>query len=350
MASTNNYPKLHNAMWPGVVGKGSGDGEPFIPLDRLLTLTRDAEYEGQKFDGVDLWLADPHISIDSTPDQVRKICDHIASFGLKIGSMVAPIWGGAGGGSAMGDADDRQRFIDQVRKACVIGKQMRDLGIRPTGGIRIDSSTSVDQWDKDPVAGTKMIAETFREAGRIAEDHGEFLAAEGEICWGGMHSWRENVKLLEMVGMPGVVGYQADMAHSMLFTLGYNAEKDRLLPEGYDWQDRSRLDKAYKQVADALRPWTLDFHVAQNDGSVFGSGDHEKTGRHCQVKDPNGKLDIVKHAGYWLRDDQGDLTKTMRHICWDGCMFPNAVMEAQETWNDILGAMVRVRDAHGWRE
>ena len=40
----------------------------------------------------------------------------------------------------------------------------------------------------------------------------------------------------------------------------------------------------------------------------------------------------------------------MRHICWDGCMFPNAVMEEQQTWNDVLGAMIKVRDAHGWRE
>jgi hypothetical protein len=40
----------------------------------------------------------------------------------------------------------------------------------------------------------------------------------------------------------------------------------------------------------------------------------------------------------------------MRHICWDGCMFPNAVMEQQETWNKIMAAMVKVRDAHGWRE
>ena len=31
-------------------------------------------------------------------------------------------------------------------------------------------------------------------------------------------------------------------------------------------------------------------------------------------------------------------------------MFPNAMMESQETWNDILGAMINVRDAHGWRE
>ena len=80
-----------------------------------------------------------------------------------------------------------------------------------------------------------------------------------------------------------------------------------------------------------------DFHVAQNDGTVFGSGDHEKTGRHCQVDDPNGKLDVPKHAGYWLRDDNGNLTKKMRHICWDGCMFPNAVMDKQQTWNKVLG-------------
>ena len=350
MAGPNNYPKLHNATWPGVVGKGSPGGEPIIALDTLLELTAKAEVNGQKFDGVDLWLADPHISIDSDKDQVKRMADHIASYGLEVGSFVAPIWGGAGGGSAMGDAEERKRFVSQVKKAAAIGQEMRKLGIRPTGGIRIDSSTGVEAWDKDPVGNTKLIAETFREAGKVAQDHGEFIVAEGEICWGGMQSWRENVRLLEMVTMPGVVGYQADRAHSMLFTLGYNAEKDRLLPEGYDWKDRSVLDAAYKKVADALRPWTYDFHVAQNDGTVFGSGDHEKTGRHVQVTDPNGKLDIVKHAGYWLRDDKGNLTKKMRHISWDGCMFPNAVMETQQTWTDVLGAMLKVRDAHGWRE
>ncbi len=346
----NNYPKLHNAMWPGIVGKGSPDSEPIIPLDTLLELTANAEVDGQKFDGVDLFIVAPHFDIDNDMDAVRRMGDHIAGYGLTVGSFVAPIWGGAGGGSAMGTADERKTFVSQVRKACVIGRQMRELGIRPSGGVRIDSSTGVEVWDKDPEGGTKLIAETFREAGRIAQDHGEFLVAEGEICWGGMHSWRENLKLLEMVGMPGVVGYQADMAHSMLFVLGANAEKDRILPADFDWSDTDALDAAYKKVADALRPWTLDFHVAQNDGSVFGSGTHAATGRHCQVTDPNGKLDLVKHAGYWLRDETGKLIKTMRHICWDGCMFPNAVLEEQQTWNDILGAMIKVRDAHGWRE
>jgi hypothetical protein len=53
---------------------------------------------------------------------------------------------------------------------------------------------------------------------------------------------------------------------------------------------------------------------------------------------------------FWLRREDGELTRTMRHICWDGCMFPNAVMEDQQTWNDVLGVMVKVRAAHGWTE
>ena len=28
-----SYPKIHNAMWPGVVGKGTGDAEPVIAFD-----------------------------------------------------------------------------------------------------------------------------------------------------------------------------------------------------------------------------------------------------------------------------------------------------------------------------
>ena len=99
------------------------------------------------------------------------------------------------------------------------------------------------------------------------------------------------------------------------------------------------------QLTDALRPWTYDFHVAQNDGEVKGSGDHDKTGKHCLADDPNGKLDITKCAGYWLK---GAADRGIEHICWDGCMFPNATLENPDTWNAILKAMIDVRDAHGW--
>jgi hypothetical protein len=29
-------------------------------------------------------------------------------------------------------------------------------------------------------------------------------------------------------------------------------------------------------------------------------------------------------------------------------MFPNSVMLAPKTWNDILGTLIAVRNAHGW--
>ena len=66
--------------------------------------------------------------------------------------------------------------------------------------------------------------------------------------------------------------------------------------------------------------------------------------------DSNGKMDVVKHSGMWLNNADGTPTKAMRHICWDGCMFPNAVLEDQQTWNDILATMIKVRNAHGWKE
>ena len=41
-------------------------------------------------------------------------------------------------------------------------------------------------------------------------------------------------ELLELVNRPQTLGFQADMAHTMLFTMGYNAPEDRLLPENFD--------------------------------------------------------------------------------------------------------------------
>ena len=107
-------------------------------------------------------------------------------------------------------------------------------------------------------------------------------------------------------------------------------------------------DHAEDDIHDALRPWTTDFHIAQNDGTIRGTGSHDKTGRHCPAYDPAGKLDIVRDAGAWMRDDHGQITRAFRHICWDGCMFPNRVMLDPQTWRDALGVMSAVREAHGW--
>jgi hypothetical protein len=312
----NNYPKLHNAGWPGLVGKGP-DSEPPIDLDTMIALTTAANVDGVKFDGMDLFLFDPHVNIDIDDDGLKKLADKFRSSGLNVGSVVAPIWPPTGGGSAMGSEADRKKFVEAVRKGCRIAEKLRQLGVRPYGVVRIDSAAGPNDWYNDPMGNQKKIAQTFREAADVAE---------------------------------GVVGFQADMAHTLLYTMGYNAPEDPILPEGYDWKDGSKLDEALKTLTHALRPWTIDFHVAQNNGTVHGSGSHDKTGRHCQATDPTGKLDIPKHAGYWLRNESGAVIKRFKHICWDGCMFPNAVMMDPKTWNDILKAMVAVRDRHGWVE
>jgi len=340
----NNFPKLHNAMWPGIVGKGEGS-EPVISFDTMLEKTAAAEVDGQKFDGVDIGLFDPHIDLDMSDDGIKKLADKVSALNLDIGTLVAPIWGGP----AMGDKEERAGFVEMVRKSAVFGKKLRELGVRPYSLIRIDSASNLDEWAKDPVTNSKLIVQTFQEACDVAAEYGESLTAEGEICWGGMHSWRAMLDTLEAVNRSNF-GFQADMSHTFLYLLGYNSPEDRILPTDFEWSDRAALEEGLKTLTSALRPWANDFHVAQNDGTVFGSGSHDKTGRHCLATDPNGKLDMVHDAGYWLRDEKGELTKAFTHICWDGCMFPNAVMMEQKTWNDILATMIKVRQAHGWQE
>ena len=334
--------KLHNAMWPGLVGKGDDEGqEPPIGLEKMLDLSAAAQVGDQKFDGIDYFLFLPHTNPEASDDELRGIADMIQSKGFKVGSLVAPIWPGTVGDSAMGDKEQTDKFLSAVKMACRIAAVFNDHGVRQYGAIRIDSAEfGLEKWAEDPKANTTKIANTFREAAKIAADHGERLAAEGEICWAGMHSWKDMLDLLEEVGMPESLGFQADLAHTYLYLMGYNAPEHALLQEGYGEEE---FYAKYEEMTDKLRPWTIDFHVAQNDGEVHGAGSHDKTGKHCRADDTNGKLDITRCSGYWLTDAA---ERGIKHICWDGCMFPNSTLEDASTWNTILDAMIIVRDAH----
>src|SRR5215475_11349194 len=166
----HSYPKLHNAMWPGLVGKGSPRAEPTIDLDTMLDLTAAAEVDGTRFDGVDLFLYEPHVNIDIRDDALKAVAEKIASKGFVVGSVVAPVWFD---GSAMGDDRQRENFLSAIRKACRIAKTLRELGLRPYGVVRIDSASSPGEWAKDPEGNQKKIAETFKRAAAIARDHGE---------------------------------------------------------------------------------------------------------------------------------------------------------------------------------
>ena len=51
------------------------------------------------------------------------------------------------------------------------------------------------------------------------------------------------VDLLERVNRPQTLGFQADMAHTLLYILGYNAPEDAILPADWDWSDPERSTK-----------------------------------------------------------------------------------------------------------
>ncbi|MFP6768472.1 MAG: hypothetical protein VB859_09885 [Planctomycetaceae bacterium] len=95
MSETNTghaWPKLHNAMWPGLIGKGDEEGlEPPIGLEKMLELTAAAEIDGQKFEGVDYFLFHPHTDPDADDDELKRIAELIASHDLVVGSLVAPV-------------------------------------------------------------------------------------------------------------------------------------------------------------------------------------------------------------------------------------------------------------------
>src|SRR5215831_16605509 len=97
-SASNRYPALHNAMWPGLVGKGP-DSEPPIDLETMLNLTAAASVDGTRFEGVDLFLSLPHTDIDSSDDDLARLADTLRAKNLRAGSLVAPVWPPTGGGS-----------------------------------------------------------------------------------------------------------------------------------------------------------------------------------------------------------------------------------------------------------
>ena len=78
--------------------------------------------------------------------------------------------------------------------------------------------------------------------------------------------------------------------------------------------------------------------------TVMGSGSHDKTGRHCPADDPAGKLDVPRCAEHWLFESDGSPRTEIGHLCWDGCMFANELLEDQATWDAILQLMVATSD------
>ena len=135
-------------MWPGLVGKGDEEGQELpISLERMLDLTAAAEVDGQKFEGIDYFLFLPHTDPNASDDELKAIADLITSKGFDVGSLVAPIWPGTVGDSALGDDEQQAKFLESVKMACRIAGVVNDHGVRKGGVLRLDSAeSSVEMW------------------------------------------------------------------------------------------------------------------------------------------------------------------------------------------------------------
>ncbi len=45
-----------------------------------------------------------------------------------------------------------------------------------------------------------------------------------------------------------------------------------------------------------------------------------------------------------MPDGEGQFINNLEHMCRDGCMFPNAMLETPDTWNNILDIMLQIND------
>ena len=241
IASTHTrIPHFTTRCGPGSSARAP-DAEPPIDLDTMLDLTAAAEVDGVKFDGVDLFLFDPHVSIDSTDDDLKRLADKIAR--AESRRRLARRAGLAADRRRLGDGQRRgPQALPRRRSArpAASAQKLRELGIRHVRrrpdrlGLRARRTGR-----RTRPATRRRIAETFREAcddRRRATASGSPPKARsaGAACTAGSAM----LELLEMVDRPQTLGFQADMAHTLLFTLGYNAPEDRILPEDFDWTDR----------------------------------------------------------------------------------------------------------------
>ena len=161
---------------------------------------------GVKFDGVDLFLFAPHVDIDCVrrrPEEARgqgAVARSRDRLRRRAGLAAAPA-------AARPWASEAER--KQVRRAGPQGlpdRQAAPRARRPAlrrrphrlgrPGPAIGSRT--------PKAIRRRSPPRSARPATSPQDYGERLAAEGEICWGGMHSWKRMVQLLELTDRPGI--------------------------------------------------------------------------------------------------------------------------------------------------
>ena len=268
----NNFPKLHNATWPGVVGKGAA-GEPPIDLDTMLDLTAAAEVDGARFDGVDLFLFDPHVSIDPRTTTSKRWPTRSGRADLVVGRVVAPVWPPTGGGVG----DGRLKRTKPVSHAGPQGLPHRARSCANSASARTASCASIrpaapGRLGPRPPGQQQRIAETFRRGVRHRRGlrraargrGGNLLGRHAQLGRGWWSCWRWSTGRRRSASRP-TWPTRCCTCWATTRRRTHSAGELRL-------ERPAASDDGLREPDRPLRPWTIDFHVAQNDATVNGLG------------------------------------------------------------------------------
>ena len=268
------FPKLHNAMWPGLVGKGAELGAADRPRHDARPDRR--RRGGRRQVRRRRPLPAPTRTRRSTPTTttIKRLADKVA-----VARPRRRLGGGAGlaaGGRRLGDGLGRRTASASSRwspSPAASGQRLRELGVRPYGVIRIDSAPPRRRMGEGPgrqhaahrrdlPPGLRRRRRPRRAAGLRGRDLlGRHAFLEGD----GRHARGDRPP-----GDPRLPGRHG--AHPALRPGRQRARGAARCPRTSTGSDGAALDAALTQLTDALRPWTIDFHVAQNDGTVYGDG------------------------------------------------------------------------------
>ena len=280
-----------------------------------------------RFDGFDLFLFDPHIDIDASDDADPAIWPTRPARGTWRSARSSPRSGRRPAAARPWASRRRRKFLGQVRKACRIAERLRELGVRPNGVVRIDSACRVEAWCEDPratrSASPRPSARPARSPKTTASGWPPKAKSAGAACtvgggWSSCWKWSIGRKTL---------GFQADMAHTLLYLLGYNAPEDALLPQDFDWRTEDQLRRGLLPAD--RRPAALDDRLPR--GPERRHGARLRLARQDRPalparRSPTASSTFRTTPAIGSATRRAELTKRFRHICWDGCMFPNAVM------------------------
>ena len=183
----------------------------------------------------------------------------------------------------MGSGAERKQFVEQVHKACKIAREAAPA--RARGRTAWSASTrpaGPGDWAKDPERqpeedrrdlppGRRRRRGPRRAARRRGRDllgRHALVAADGAAPRDGRAARDRR--------LPGRHGAHAALHDGLQRARG--RDPARRITTG---RTRASSTRRCKKLTAALRPWTIDFHVAQNNATVHGTGSHDKTGRHC---------------------------------------------------------------------